>query len=79
MLARLNRTDYFMLSCVRMLSCMSILRRIATPHLTAAQTDSQVDPFIAHLYALFAFVFRWFQVFRLLNVFTGVHGCLPGY
>jgi hypothetical protein len=52
--SRLDGTDKRMLALMEMFSGVFILRRIATAHMAAGETQAQVDPGIAGLHAFLA-------------------------
>jgi hypothetical protein len=52
--SRLNRAHHGMAALMEMFGCVFVLRRIATSHLPADHTHSQMNPSVADLHALFA-------------------------
>ena len=62
-----------MLYPVEMPGGVLILRRIATSHMATGQADSQMDPTVTHLDALFTNPLRWLQVLGLSYVFADLH------
>jgi hypothetical protein len=54
MLARLKRLDDRMLSCKKVFGGMLVLRAIAAAHMTAAETETQLDPCVSSFQAVLA-------------------------
>jgi hypothetical protein len=55
-LPRLIRTDQRVLRFVEMFGGVFVLGRVATAHMSADETQTQVNPGIANLYAVFAYM-----------------------
>jgi hypothetical protein len=53
-----------------------ILGRIATTDVAATKTQAQVNPFIAHLQALFAAIGVGLYFVNLIQVGTTIHGSI---
>lgn len=57
---------------VEVFGCVLILRGIATTHIPADETEAEVNPCVAHLYALFADVLAGGLDFDLIEVGASV-------
>lgn len=57
---------------VEVLGCVFILRRIATPNMPASKTETQVNPSVAGLYAVFADMLAGGLDFDLIEVRASV-------
>jgi hypothetical protein len=74
LLARLERPDDRVISLVKVFPRMLILGRIATTHVSAFQTETQVDPRIAQLQALLAALRRaWPNAPNMIQMHTRNH------
>ncbi len=62
-----------------MLSSVLVLRGIAAANMAAGHTQSQMDPFVAHLEALFATLGMRLHISNLAGVFAVFHSGSPGY
>ena len=89
-LARLYRTYDRMLSIVEVLRRMLVLRRIATPDVTATEANAKMHPAVAGFHAILANATRRLKIFRMADVLTkgcheemvplkqnGLGGCSP--
>ena len=59
-----------MLGLVKMFRGVLVLGRVATAHMSTAETQTQVNPSVAHLNALLADMFIGFCDFDLVQVST---------
>jgi hypothetical protein len=75
-LARFDRFDEWVFVRVKVLCRVLVLGGIAAADVPATKTQPQVDPFIAHLQALFAAVGVGFYVLNLIEVGTALHGSI---
>jgi hypothetical protein len=78
--ARLDRPDKRMRRGVKVLGSVAVLRRVAATHMPANQAQAEMDPRIAHLCALFAYMFARFSEFDLVEVSAFFrHRTLPSF
>jgi hypothetical protein len=66
--SRLDRANQRMLRFVEMLDRMLVLGRVATPHVSAREAKTQVNPRIAGLGTIFTHMFVGFSDFDLTKV-----------
>jgi hypothetical protein len=74
--ARFQRFYDRVLGCVKVFGGVLVLGRIATADVAATHAQAQVDPFVAHLQALFTAVSVRLDVVNLIEVGAAVHNLL---